>query len=138
MNSRLNREMREKRGLVYAVDSSVSLLSDTGLMMIYFGCDPANVEKCRKIIEREIEMLSSTRLSDRAFDKVKRQYCGQLLSTSDHIENRAMSLGKSVLYYDCVHDITTTTERIREVTAEEMRAVAESVFGTGLSTLTLT
>ena len=37
MNSRLNRELREKRGYVYTVDSNVSLMSDTGLMLIYFG-----------------------------------------------------------------------------------------------------
>ena len=33
-------ELREKRGYVYTVDSNVSLMSDTGLMLIYFGSDP--------------------------------------------------------------------------------------------------
>lgn len=138
MNSLLNRELREKRGYVYAVDSNVSLLSDTGLILVYFGCDPSNVAKCRKLIEREVHSLCEKKLSDSFFEKVKRQYCGQLLSSSDHIENRAMSLGKSVLYFDEVHDISTTTERIIAVTPEEMRDVAEAVFSGGLSTLTLT
>lgn len=138
MNSRLNRELREKRGYVYAVDSNVSLLSDTGLMIIYFGCDPSNVAKCRRIIEKEIDILCSARMSETSFEKVKRQYCGQLLASSDHIENRAMSLGKSVLYYNQVHDIATTNERIMSVTSEETRSVAELIFSKGLSTLTLT
>lgn len=138
MNSRLNRELREKRGYVYAVDSNVSLLSDTGLMIIYFGCDPSNVDKCRKIISHEVESLCSHSLSDKSFEKVKRQYCGQLLSSSDHVENRAMSLGKSVLYFNAVHDIHSTMQRIMEVNAEEMRSVAEQIFAKGLSTLTLT
>lgn len=138
MNSRLNRELREKRGYVYAVDSNVSLLSDTGLIIIYFGCDPRNVSKCRRLIEKEVDNLCSVRMSESTFEKVKRQYCGQLLASSDHIENRAMSLGKSVLYYDSVFDISTTTERIMEVNAEEMREVAEAVFSKGMSTLTLT
>ena len=138
MNSRLNRELREKRGYVYTVDSNVSLLSDTGLLFIYFGCDPSNVKKCRNIIQREIENLCGKKLSDNTFEKVKRQYCGQLISSSDHIEHRAMSLGKSLLYYNEVHDITTTTERIMAVTSEEMREVAEFIFSSGLSTLTLT
>ena len=138
MNSRLNRELREKRGYVYSVDSNVSLLSDTGLMLIYFGCDPSNVLKCRRLIEKEIDKLCSVRMNEATFEKVKRQYCGQLLSTTDHIENRAMSLGKSVLYYDRVYDIHTTTERIMAVSAEQMRQVAEEVFGDGMSTLTLT
>lgn len=138
MNSRLNRELREKRGYVYAVDSNVSLLSDTGLMIIYFGCDPANVNKCRRLIEKEVEQLCSVRMTEKTFEKVKRQYCGQLISSGDHIENRAMSLGKSVLYFNEIHDISTSTERIMSVTAEEMRIVAETVFSKGLSTLTLT
>lgn len=44
MNSRLNQEIRDKRGLAYTVDSSIALLSDTGLMQIYFGCDPQAVQ----------------------------------------------------------------------------------------------
>lgn len=137
MNSRLNQELREKRGLVYTVESNVSLLSDTGLLMIYFGCDPSNVKKCRSLIEREIETLRSTSMSERAFERIKKQYCGQLLTSSDNIENRAMSLGKSIMYFNKVHDIPATIERIMSVTAAEMRDVAELVFAEGLSILTL-
>ena len=138
MNSKLNRELREKRGYVYAVESNVSLLSDTGLLIIYFGCDPSNVKKCRKLINREVDFLCENKLSDSAFEKIKRQYCGQLLSTSDHIENRAMSMGKSVLYFNEVYDLSITAERIMAVTPEELRQVAVDVFSEGLSTLTLT
>lgn len=138
MNSRLNRELREKRGYVYAVDSNVSLLSDTGLLVIYFGCDPSNIKKCRTLIEKEVDRLCSSTMSDTAFERVKKQYCGQLLASSDHIENRAMSLGKSILYFNKVHDISSTAERIMNVSAAELRDVAEFVFSQGLSTLTLT
>lgn len=138
MNSRLNRELREKRGLVYAVDSSVSLLSDTGLWTLYYACDPSHIEKCRKVIAREIDSLCQHTLSQQAFEKVKRQYCGQLLSTSDHIESRAISLGKSILYFDTVHDISTTAERIMEVKSEEMRSAAEMIAFEKLSSLSLT
>lgn len=138
MNSKLNRELREKRGYVYTVESNVSLLSDTGLLIIYFGCDPSNVKKCRKLINREVDFLCENKLSDSAFEKIKRQYCGQLLSTSDHIENRAMSMGKSVLYFNEVYDLSITAERIMAVTPEELRQVAVDVFSEGLSTLTLT
>ena len=77
-------------------------------------------------------------LSETSFNKIKRQYCGQLLASSDHIENRAMALGKSVLYFDSVNDISTTTRNIMEVKASEMRAVAEEFLSKPLSVLTLT
>ncbi len=137
MNSRLNRELREKRGYVYAVDSNVSLMSDAGLLLIYYGCDPANVMKCRDIIYRELDRLASTRMAEPTFEKIKRQYCGQLLVSSDHRESRAMALGKSLLYYDTVHDISTTASNINEVTSEQLRDVAAMIMEGNKGLLTL-
>ncbi|MCH5223766.1 MAG: insulinase family protein [Muribaculaceae bacterium] len=137
MNSKLNRELRDKKGYVYTVESNVSLLSDTGLLLIYFGCDPANISKCRKIIERELDSLCQKTMHESSFNKIKRQYCGQLIASSDHIENRAMALGKSVLYFDKVNDISTTAQMIMEVTAAQMRDVAEEFLSKPLSILTL-
>ena len=138
MNSVLNRELREKRGYVYAVESNVGLLGDTGLLLIYFGCDRANVSRCRRIITHTIDALCQSPLNPRTFEKIKKQYCGQLLASSDHIENRAMSLGKSVLYFNEIHGISHTARRIMEVTPSEMREAAELIGGDALSTLTLT
>lgn len=138
MNSRLNRELREKRGYVYTVDSNVSLMSDTGLMLIYFGCDPSTVGKCRRIIANELDRLAQSPMSAATFEKIKNQYCGQLLVSSDHRENRAMALAKSILYYDRIQDISTTAEHIREVSAEQMREVAELLNPANCGILTLT
>ncbi|MCH5224809.1 MAG: insulinase family protein [Muribaculaceae bacterium] len=137
MNSKLNRELRERRGYVYTVECNVSLLSDSGIFSIFFGCDPSNVKKCRAIVAREIEALCDATMSPRSFEAIKRQYCGQLITSTDHIENRAMSLAKSLLYYDRILDITTTTDRIMALRPEEMRQVAEDIFAYGLSVLTL-
>lgn len=137
MNSRLNRELREKRGYVYTVDSNVSLLSDTGLILIYFGSDPSVVGKCRRIIYNELDRLAQSPLRRSAFERIKRQYCGQLLVSSDHIENRAMALGKSLLYYDRIQDISSTAENIMSVTPEQMREVAEILSPADSGVLTL-
>lgn len=137
MNSRLNRELREKRGYVYTVDSSVSLMSDAGLMQIYFGSDKNTVKACRKIIMTELDRLAQSPMKESAFERIKRQYCGQLLVSSDHRENRAMSLARSVLHFDRVHDVAHTASRISAVTSEEMRGVAEMILADGLSCLTL-
>ena len=137
MNSKLNRELREKRGYVYAVDSNLSLMTDAGLLLIYFGCDPNNVGKCRDIILRELDELAQTRLSTSKFEKIKRQYCGQLLVSSDHRESRAMNLAKSLLYYGEIHDISTTATNIGGVTAEEFRDVAQLIMEGPKGILTL-
>ena len=138
MNSRLNRELREKRGLVYTVDSALTLMSDCGSMLIYFGSQPDKVEKCSRIISDEISRLASDRLSPRAFDAARDQYCGQLTVSGDHRENCAMALAKSLLYFGEVHDIAHTAEQIRAVTPDDIRDMAALIASKELSRLTLT
>lgn len=138
MNSRLNRELREKRGYVYAVDSNVGLLSDCGLLLVYFGCDPSTVGKCRRIVFNELDRLAQSTMPEAAFEKIKRQYCGQLLVSSDHRENRAMSLAKSLLYYGEIYDIASMAEAIRRVTPAQLREVAELLAPPACGMLTLT
>lgn len=137
MNSRLNMELRERRGLVYTVDGNVSLMSDAGLILFYFGTDPKSVERCSSIIRREIERLASSALPEKTFARVRDQYCGQMIVGSDHRESRAMSLAKSILYFDEILDIDYTTDRIREVTPEQLRQTAELILSNGLNRLTI-
>lgn len=137
MSSRLNREIRERRGLAYTVESNVALLSDCGTLTIYFGCDPEMTAQCVKIVNREIERLASKRLTERTFAGIREQYCGQLLVASDHRESAAMSMAKSLMYYDEIHDATGIARHVREVTAEQMREVAEMIASKPLNRLTL-
>lgn len=137
MNSRLNQELREKRGLVYTVDSSVGLLSDAGTMQIYFGCDPGESTRCVRLIRKEIERLADSSLSERRLEAIRNQYCGQLLVSSEHRESTAMEMAKSLLYYNEIHDIPRMTQRLREVTAAQLRDVAELLANSPISRLTI-
>ncbi len=137
MSSRLNSEMREKRGLVYAVDSFTSLFSDTGLWCVYIGSDKSNVKKCLSIVKRELDHLAQTTMTDRMLEKIKTQYCGQLLVSTDNRENMAINMGKSLLFRDAIYDTSHTAECIRAVTATELREVAELLSPSRCSRLTL-
>ena len=106
-------------------------------MQIYCGSDRDAVDKCRRIITREIERLASTTLSDRAFRSIVDQYCGQILVSSDHRENLAMSLAKSILYFGRIIDITETTRQLREVTPADLREMAIKLADTPLCSLTI-
>lgn len=137
MNSRLNQQLREKRGLVYTVDSMIGLLSDTGAMAIYFGTDRKAVGKCLKIIRNELDALCQTTLSDRKLDRIKEQYCGQLLVSSDNRESMAMSLARNVLFYGREPDVNALAARLREVTPGQIREVAELLAPEKCSRITL-
>ena len=137
MNSRLNMELRERRGMVYTVESNVSLLSDTGSILIYFGTDPRSVDKCISLIKKEIDRAAQSAMPLRSFAKVRDQYLGQMIVGTDQRESRCMALAKSLLYYDEIHDIHTAAEHIRAVTPEDFRMMAEMILSNGLNRLTL-
>lgn len=137
MNSRLSRELRERRGLVYSVDSIVSMYSDCGSYGLYFGCEPRNVKKCSDIIRREIEKMASERLGERRFNSARRQYCGQLLVSGDNRENCAMGYAKSMMRFGEIHDNAYTARRVMEVTADELRDMAAMIASSPMSRLVL-
>ena len=137
MSSRLNSELREKRGLVYSVDSFNSFFSDAGLWSVYIGCDKSNVGKCLSIVRRELDRLAQSSMTERMLEKIKTQYCGQLLVSTDNRENMAINMGKSLLFRGAIYDTEHTAERIRAVTADDLRAVAELLAPSRCSRLTL-
>ena len=61
MNSRLNMAVREKCGLVYSIDAYLNTYPDTGFWNVYFGCDQEDVERCCKLVERELAKLAHQR-----------------------------------------------------------------------------
>lgn len=126
MNSLLNLDLREHRGLVYTVESNIGLLSDTGLMLIYFGCDPGDAARCRKLIEDRIADLAAAPLTERYVSAAKKQYIGQLTVASDNRESTIISAARAALIYNRLNDTKRLVEKIEAVTPEMLRSAAES------------
>ena len=138
MNSLLNVELRERRGLVYAVDATTAMLTDTGLMTIYFGCDHSDTIRCRRIVERVLDKLADNTMSERFMAAARRQYLGQLTLASDVRDNAVMSMARAVLYFGSVLPREEVIARISDVSALSLREAAGTLLESGLSSLTLT
>lgn len=128
MSARLNVALRERNALVYTVDSSMVCYSDTGLWCVYFGCDPADIGKCRRLVRRELDKLVQRPLTAAALNAAKRQIKGQIGVACDNRESFALDFGKSFLHYGKAKDLTSLFARIDRITAEEMQAAAQEVF----------
>ena len=137
MNSLLNVELRERRGLVYTVESSLTLYTDCGSLLIYLGCDHDTTARALRIIGNTVDRIAAGAIGERALEAHKRQYCGQLLVASDSSEALAMGAGRSVLYYGQVSSLSSTIERIRAVTPAQLREAAASLVLPRCSVLTL-
>lgn len=128
MNSRLNLSLREKRGYVYTVDSSVTSYTDTGVLSIYFGCDKKNVDKCLRLVEKEILQLKTQKMTDLQLSKAKKQFMGQLGVMNDNHENIAMSLGKSFMHYNHFSSLDEIFSKVDSITSEQVQEVANEIF----------
>lgn len=129
-NSLLNVALREQRGYVYAVESSVVNYTDTGLFTVYFGTDGKYVGRCLRRIACEMERLRHGGLTPWRLAAAKKQYLGQLLVAEDNNESIALAIGKSYMRYGCVLSQEEQARRIEGVTLEQMQAVADEIMDT--------
>jgi zinc protease len=61
--SRLYRDLREKAGLVYTVESFIEAGKTRSLFGVFYACDPPNIAKARSIVERDLRVLQTTDIS---------------------------------------------------------------------------
>ncbi len=137
MNSRLNIALRERRGLVYAVDASTAIYTDTGTFTIYFGCDPTDTKRCRKLVMQQLSDIASKPLSQRALDAAIKQYLGQLAVASENREQMALATGRTMLYHNRVPTNTETINRIRAISPTDLLEAASFIAPEQCSILTL-
>lgn len=128
MTARLNVSLRERNALVYTVESMAQSYSDTGLWAVYFGCDPKNVNRCLRLIRRELDKVMQRPLSDAQLRAAKRQIRGQIGIACDSRESFALDFAKSYLHYGWKKDVTALCERIDALTAADLQCVAQDLF----------
>jgi predicted Zn-dependent peptidase len=131
MNSRLNVCLREKHGLVYNVESSITSYTDTGIFSIYFGTDPKNRERAISLVEKELAALCTKKLSGLQLTAAKKQAIGQLGVASDHKENLFLGLGKSFLHHNRYETLPEIFRKIEHITPEQLLETANEILHPG-------
>ena len=136
MNNRLNVSLREKHGLVYNVESNLTSYTDTGTFCIYFGCDPADLDYCTRLVYKELKRLRDVRMTSSQLAAAKKQLIGQIGVASDNNENNALGMGKTFLHYNKCETSEAVFHRIEQLTSEALLEVANEMFAEDyLSTL---
>ena len=128
MSACLNLALRERRGLVYTVDSSMVSYSLTGIWAIYFGCDADDLDECMSLVRVELDRFIDIALTDDELAVAKQQIKGQIGIACDNRENLALDFGKGFLHYGWKKDISALYCNIDAITAEEVQAVARELF----------
>src|SRR5690625_5468478 len=88
MSSRLFQDVRENKGLAYAVFSGHSSHLDSGMLTIYAGTGKDSLESLKSTIESTIDMLIKDGVTDKELKNSKEQLKGQMMLS---LENRSKS-----------------------------------------------
>ena len=128
MNSRLNLCLREKRGLVYNVETCLTSYTDTGTFCIYFGCDAGDASHCVSLVHKELKRLRDTALTSSQLAAAKKQIIGQIGVAADNFENNALGMAKSFLHYGRAEEKEELFRRIEALTADDLLEVANEMF----------
>ena len=128
MNSRLNVSLRERSGLVYNVEANLTSYTDTGVFCIYFGTEHKDVDRCIRLVKKELKKLCDKPLSSIQLAAAKKQIIGQIGVARDHAENTALGMAKTFLHYHKMDDPQDIFQRIEALTAKELWEVSNEMF----------
>jgi predicted Zn-dependent peptidase len=127
-SSRLFREVREKRGLAYAVGSYNEQYTDSGLAATYVGTREENVEEACSIIGVELERLRSEPVSEEDLARAKEHVKGRLVLSSESTAARMSRIARAALFDLPVLTLDEMIERVEEVTVSDLAGLAQEIY----------
>ncbi|MCU0530592.1 MAG: insulinase family protein [Syntrophales bacterium] len=128
MSSRLFQEIREKRGLAYAVRSYIVSYRDTGMLNIYVGTSKDKTQEVIDIVLAEMRRMKTERFTDKELQSAKELIKGNLLLSMESTDNRMQKLATNEIYFGRNVPPEEIVGRIEAVTAEDILSLSEQMF----------
>lgn len=130
MSSRLFSEIREKRGLAYAVKTSVDRYVDTGHFSTYAGVDIKRIDEAIKVALREHYGLASGKrpISKTELKKAKEYVKGHLALALEDTKNVNAFFGEQELFLRKTETPEGVFAKIDKVSIEDVLRVAKKLF----------
>ena len=127
-SSRLFREVREKRGLAYAVGSYTQQFVDSGLIGLYVGTREDNVEEACTIIGRELASIHSDGVTEDELTRAKEHVKGRMVLSSESTAARMGRIGKALLFDMPLLTLDELLEKVDAVTRDEVAELARDLY----------
>lgn len=128
MSSRLFQEVREKRGLAYAIYASTMSYLGGGQFLVYAGTRPSNIQEVVSIIKREVDTLYKEGLSQEELDRVRQYVIGSIVLSSESTSQRMSRLGKCSVGELEMLSLDEIIERYQQVTLKDTMRVAQRIL----------
>ena len=137
MNSRLNLNIREKKGLTYNLYTFYNAFIDSGNWGVYFACEPGNLNRINGLIRKELNEMRAKPLGSMKLSQLKKQLLGQYMLSHENLLTRMLSSSKDILDFGKHLRIDEVSHVIDRISAAEVQEAARIVFDESkLSTIT--
>ena len=136
MSSRLFQEVREKRGLCYAIFAQAGAYEDTGLTTIYAGTSAEQIAELSNITIDEMKRAADD-MTAAEVARARAQMKAGLLMGLESPSNRAERLARLLSIWGRIPSLDETIERIDAVTTGDVRSFAAEMAGSAGTALAL-
>jgi predicted Zn-dependent peptidase len=131
MSSRLFQNVREKRGLAYAVFSGLSAYRDAGSFTIYAGCANEAVGEVVDLVVEELKNVKQAPVPPAELQRAKDHLKGSLMLSLENTASRMSHLARQEIYFDRQFGLDETLQGIERVTSDDVQRVATELFQNG-------
>jgi predicted Zn-dependent peptidase len=128
MTSKLYQSVREKKGLVYSIYSSLNTFDDFGVINVYAGCEQDNMKPVIRTIATELRRVKRNGITDGELELFKTQVAGSLLLGADDIDNRMQSIGVNEMVFGKYKPVDEIIDEINAVTAKSVNQYLKKIF----------
>src|SRR6266487_425817 len=128
MSSRLFQNIREKRGLAYAVFSELTPYSDAGMMTIYAGTATETVGHVIDLTIQEFRALKESPVTEEELRRSKNHLKGSLMLSLESTSSRMSNLARQELYFGRFYSLDEILAGIEAVTREELQSLSQQYF----------
>ena len=137
MSSRLFQEIRERRGLAYAVYSFFTSYVDTGMFGVYAGVGPRDVTQTIALVMAELRRLKHEPVDAETLAEAKEYTRASLLLSTESNENQMVRLAQNEIHFGRYTPTGEILERIDRVSADDIRDLAQTLFRSDEMALTV-
>jgi predicted Zn-dependent peptidase len=131
MSSRLFQNVREKRGLAYAVFSGLSAYRDAGNITIYAGCANEAVGEVIDLCVEELRALKRAPVPEAELRRAKDHLKGSLMLSLENTASRMSHLARQEIYFDRHFGLDETLAGVERVSGQDLQRVACDLFSDG-------
>jgi predicted Zn-dependent peptidase len=137
MSSRLFQEVRERRGLAYAIQSTFQLFLESGALFVSAGLDRRRWPQAVGLILNELGRLKREAPNPREMKLAREYIIGQLKLGLESTTHQMMWMGENLLSYGRFVSPEEMIEEILSVTAADVRNIAREFFHSGAASVAM-